>query len=51
MNLLVHFFPHIAQHIPIPEGGARVGRALSLAGSVSDYPAVMEVTIYIFIRV
>ena len=30
-------------HPPIPEGGARSGRALTLAGSLTDYPAVMEV--------
>jgi len=30
-------------HPPIPEGGARSGRVLTLAGSLTDYPAVMEV--------
>ena len=30
----------------IPEGGARTGRTLTLAGRLDDYPAVMEVRDY-----
>lgn len=31
------------QHLPLPEGGGKSGRALYLAGPVATFPAVMEV--------